>query len=125
LAEVKDTTTLSPARTGVPARSTSVVAVRRNTITGVHQRNISSTAPGSRDGSARSAASSSGCSSRAMRPPGSPLRSVSLPATANSQNMFSNSASLTWPPSSSTCASRTDMTSVPGERRFSSASSRA
>ena len=35
-----------------------------------------------------------------MHAPGRPLRSVSFPATANSQNMFSNSAADTWPPSS-------------------------
>mgnify|MGYP003292777310 CR=1 FL=1 len=36
---------------GRSARNASVVAVRRNTITGVHQRSISSTAPGSSAGS--------------------------------------------------------------------------
>ena len=57
-----------------------------------------------------------------MHAPGRPLRSVSFPATANSQNMFSNSATDTWPPSSSAWASRIDITSSPGRRRFSSAS---
>ena len=64
-----------------------------------------------------------------MQAPGRPLRRVSLPATANSQNMFSNSSAETRPPSSSPLgslspdwASRIDITSSPGRRRFSCAS---
>ena len=122
LAEVKETTTLSPARMGCAPIWPSAAAVRRKVMTGVHQRSISSTADGSRAGSARSSRCASGCSISAMHAPGSPLRSVSFPATANSQNMFSNSASDTWPPSSSDWASRIDITSSPGRRRFSRAS---
>ncbi|HEX2744306.1 MAG TPA: MFS transporter [Streptosporangiaceae bacterium] len=96
---------------------------RRNVMTGVHQRSISSAAAGMRAGSPRSSSCAAGCSSSAMHTPGRPLRSVSLPATANSQNMFSNSAGETWPPSppSSAWASRIDITSSPGRRRFSCA----
>ena len=122
LAEANDTTTLSPARIGCPPSSQSAVAVLRNVITGVHQRSISSAAAGISPGSARSASCASGCSSSAMQAPGRPLRIVSLPATANSQNMFSNSSTDTRPPSSSTCASRIDITSSPGRRRLASAS---
>jgi hypothetical protein len=55
-------------------------------------------------------------------PPGRPLRSVSLPATANSQNSVSNSVTDTCPSTSSTWLSRIEVTSSPGARRLSSAS---
>ncbi|HEX9517846.1 MAG TPA: hypothetical protein VF940_16920 [Streptosporangiaceae bacterium] len=48
LAEVNDTTTLSPSPMRCPPSSHSAVAVRRKVMTGVHQRSISSTAVGGR-----------------------------------------------------------------------------
>jgi len=80
---------LSPARTCTPASVASAVAVRRKVITGVHHRSSSSTAVASNGGWARSRCWPSGCANNATMAPGRPLRSVSLPATAKSQNRFS------------------------------------
>ena len=67
------------------------VAVRWKRFTGVTQRSISSTAVGSRAGSACRRARSSGCSMRASRPPEIRFRVVSLPATRSSMKKELNS----------------------------------
>ncbi len=81
LAAASDIVTDSPALTSVPATSTSSTAVRTGPMwLTVRYRSSSSTALSTNDGSARSAASCSGCSSSANTPSVNVFDVVSWPA---------------------------------------------
>ncbi len=119
-----------PAATGRPAISVSRVAVRRNTMTGVHQRSISSTAAGMPSGSARSRRCVSGCSSSAMQSTGDAV-AQGLVAGDGEQpeevlELLDADAAVaaTVAATSSRCAMRIDMTSSPGSARLRSPSAR-
>jgi hypothetical protein len=86
-------------------------------MTGVHQRSISSIAPGRRLRSLRSAASWSGYRSSVSMPLATRFRVVSPPALISSRKKRSNSRSLSRSPSIS-AASSTDAMSSAGSLRF-------
>jgi hypothetical protein len=103
----------SPARTRWPAISTSSAAVRIMFWIGLTQRSISSSAPGSRDGSARSARSWSGLRSSAWSPPLITWRVVSSPPIRIRSDSMNSESSSRRSPSISACTS-TLMRSSPG-----------
>ena len=93
LAEENKTITLSPARIFVPASSVSTVGRPAE----VHDRrpppqHLLHRRRDERRGRRAAGAGRRGAAISATIPPGMPLRSVSLPATENSQNRFSNSS---------------------------------
>jgi hypothetical protein len=92
------------------------VAVRQNAWIGVTQRSISSTAAGTSEGSAASAARWSGCSASASAPPETRLRVVSLPATIRVMQNSCTWASLSG--TSPTCdVASSESRSSPGDSK--------
>ena len=108
---------MSPSRISCPRISTSTVAARAMWVTGLHQRSISSTAPGISVGSSTSLSHSSGCSMSAKVPRAIRFRVVSLPATSNRNAKFSRSSSVSLAPSTSAVLKTDSMSSRGSLRR--------
>ncbi len=108
---------MSPSRMCCPRISTSTLAARAMCVTGLHQRSISSTAPGISAGSLTSLLCSSGCSMSANVPSAMRFRVVSLPATSNRNAKFSRSSSVSLAPSTSAVLKTDSMSSRGCARR--------
>ena len=94
----------SPAAMGTPATSMSAVAVRKKLLSGVTQRISSSTAAGTRVGSAAMASHWSGWSASAARPREMTVRVVSAPPEMTRPVSFTSIWAVYGQPAASACA---------------------